>query len=289
MVECFAKKKFNPIFKDGGIPRLLYVSKAETKDTKLPRIMHVHENRLEILFIREGKGIHTIGGREYHTKKGDILIYNSGVIHDERANPEAEMSVYNCGVNNLKLEGLNENCLLPDDVSPVINSGEFYKDIEHLFEMIYFQISSGKDGAEEICNYLASSLIIIILKQVNKTADSEKNEEDILGQRIKNYIDAHYAEDLTLEYISETLNISLSYLSHAFKKSTGYSPIQYIMHRRIGEAQTLLINTGYSATEIAFLVGYNDSNYFNTTFTKIVGMSPIKYRKYWVDKKIEEK
>ena len=61
------------------------------------------------------------------------------------------------------------------------------------------------------------------------------------------------------------------------------------MHRRIGEAQTLLINTGYSATEIAFLVGYNDSNYFNTIFTKIVGMSPIKYRKYWVDKKIKEK
>ena len=60
-------------------PKLLYVSKAETKDTKLPRVMHVHENRLEILFIRDGRGIHTIGGKKYHTKKGDILIITAGL------------------------------------------------------------------------------------------------------------------------------------------------------------------------------------------------------------------
>lgn len=283
MVQSFVKKEFTPTFENGRIPKLLYVCKAEADHTKLPCVMHVHKDRLEILYIRHGRGIHTIGGRQYHTKQGDILIYNSGVIHDERTNPDAEMSVYSCGVSNLKLEGMRENCLLPDGASPVLHSNAFSQDIEHLFRMMYTQICSENTGAEEICHHLLQALIVMLIKQIDRRIDTEESKEVILGERIKKYIDDHYSEAHTLESISEALNISLSYLCHIFKETTGYAPIQYIMRRRIGEAQSLLINTQYSATEISSMVGYDNSNYFNTIFTRIVGMSPIKYRKCWVD------
>jgi AraC-like DNA-binding protein len=123
----------------------------------------------------------------------------------------------------------------------------------------------------------------LLLKQIDRSKDSEEIKEPILGERIKKYIDEHFSEAHTLEKISEDFNISLSYLCHSFKEATGYAPMQYIMRRRIGEAQSLLINTQYNSTEIASLVGYDNSNYFNTIFTRIVGMSPIKYRKCWVD------
>lgn len=283
MVQCYVKKKFKSTFKVDKLPKLLYVCKAEADHTKLPCVMHMHEDRLEILFIRKGRGIHTIGGRQYNTQKGDILIYNSGVIHDERANPDAEMSVFSCAVSNLKLQNLRENSLLPEDASPILRSGPLAGDIENLFRMMHSQIFSGNTGAEEICHYLLLSLITLILKQIDRNIDVEEDEDDLAVKYIKKYIDEHYSEELTLEGISEILNVSPSYLCHIFKETTGYAPIQYIMRRRVGEAQSLLISTQYSSTEIASMVGYDNSNYFNTIFTRIVGMSPIKYRKYWVD------
>ena len=284
-MQCYIKKSFSPSFEKDKIPKLLYVCKAETDLTRLPCVMHMHEDYLEILFIKHGKGIHTIGGEQYKTQAGDILIYNSGVLHDERTNPDAEMIVYNCAVSNLKLEGLRENCLLPDGVSPVLHTGELREEIEKLFSIMYSQVYSQNIGSEEISNQLLYALIVIILKQINSYKKSEENEEYILWQRIKKYIDEHYFEDLTLESISKELNISVSYMCHVFKKTTGYAPIQYIMNRRIGKAQSLLIGTQYSATEIASMVGYDNPNYFNTIFKKTVGISPIKFRKRWVDER----
>ena len=48
-------------------------------------------------------------------------------------------------------------------------------------------------------------------------------------------------------------------------------------------AQTLLISTDHSATRIATMVGYDNSNYFNSLFTRIVGTTPIQYRKKYLE------
>ena len=50
----------------------------------MPRAMHVHENLVEVLLVYEGSGIYTIDNNKYIAKKGDIIFYNSGVVHDER-------------------------------------------------------------------------------------------------------------------------------------------------------------------------------------------------------------
>lgn len=168
MVQIFVEKEFTPTFENGNLPQLLYVCKAEADYIKLPGVMHMHEDHLEILFIKSGRGIHTIGGQQYNTKQGDILIYNSGVIHDKPTNPDTKMSVYSCCVGNLKLKGMRENCLLPEGLSPVLRSSVFSKDIEDLFYMMYTQAYSGNTKAEEICHHLLLSLLIILIKQFPK-------------------------------------------------------------------------------------------------------------------------
>ena len=67
------------------------------------------------------------------------------------------------------------------------------------------------------------------------------------------------------------------------KDISGYSPIQYVIRRRIGLAQTWLISSDLSATQIATMVGYDNTNYFNTLFKRMVGVSPIRYRKQYLD------
>ena len=82
--------------------------------------------------------------------------------------------------------------------------------------------------------------------------------------------------------MGEALHISPYYLSHVFKQMSGYSPVQYLLRRRIGEAQTLLITTDLPITTIAGMVGYDTQSYFNLQFTKNVGMPPKKFRQNYI-------
>lgn len=59
--------------------------------------------------------------------------------------------------------------------------------------------------------------------------------------------------------------------------------MQYVIKRRIGGAQSLLINTALPITEIALMVGYKNPIHFHSAFSKIVGTTPGGYQKYWID------
>lgn len=258
---------------------LMYLCAADPGYTRMPRAMHRHEDRVEIVFIREGSGIHIIGERPYHTRKGDLLIYNSGVLHDESADPGANMSVYCCAFKNLKLSGLPANTLTEPRTPVVLASGDFHAEFDNLLGMLYRQIKAPHQYAGEFCNQLLQSLIVLVLSLIrDNEAETESRGFD-LGEQIRHYIDDHYQDDIDLKSISDELRLSPYYLAHRFKDSVGCSPRQYLIRRRIGEAQSLLINTELSVTEIATRVGYDNSNYFQTAFKKVVGITPNSYRK----------
>ena len=96
---------------------------------------------------------------------------------------------------------------------------------------------------------------------------------------VRSRLDTSYEENITLADLAKEFHISTFHLAHAFKAACGYAPLQYITRRRIGEAQSLLIDTSLPITEIAIRTGYNSSSYFNKAFHKITGMSPRDYRK----------
>ncbi|RBW68541.1 helix-turn-helix domain-containing protein [Bacillus taeanensis] len=284
MTQYFVEKDLKPSFENGLIPKLLYICNVDDTYTRLPRTMHMHDDVMEIIFIKEGNGLHMIGDRHYKTRKGDILIYNTGVLHDEYANTDTKMSVFCCGVTDVKLTGLPRNHLVSKEHSYVLHSGEYARDIESLLEIMYSQISEEKHGAEEMCSYLIRALITLILQIPQENFMLSESEESVLSSNIKSYIDEYYLEDLTLDCLSKRFHISSYHLVHVFKRSTGFSPIQYIIRRRIGEAQSLLINTNDSITKIAGRVGYDNISYFTTLFSKTVGMPPKKYRQLWTEK-----
>ena len=73
-------------------------------------------------------------------------------------------------------------------------------------------------------------------------------------------------------------------LKHADKielHTTNYAPLQYLRRWRIGKAQTLLIDTDLSLTEVASRVGFDDPNYFSRVFRQVIGMPPGTFRRTW--------
>ena len=128
--------------------------------------------------------------------------------------------------------------------------------------------------------------MVVIASQLDtfpQAMAAETREEEFIS-RILDYLNEHFAEELNLEKIAEDMHCSATYVSHGLKKATGMTPINYIIRRRIGLAQTMLISTDLTATQIATMVGYDNTNYFSTLFTKTVGMTPIRYRNMYLEK-----
>jgi AraC-like DNA-binding protein len=96
---------------------------------------------------------------------------------------------------------------------------------------------------------------------------------------ITTYIHNNYTEDLSLNSIADQFYVSNYYLSHQFKKVTGFTLTEYIQLTRIRNAQSLLISTNKPITDIAFLSGFSSFSQFNRVFNNFVGTSPSKFRK----------
>lgn len=92
------------------------------------------------------------------------------------------------------------------------------------------------------------------------------------------YIEDHYAEQITLETVASFVNLSPAYLSGLFKKEVGASFSDYLTICRMNTAKTLLRHSSLTVTEISERIGYNDSKYFSKVFNKAFGISPQKYR-----------
>ena len=96
--------------------------------------------------------------------------------------------------------------------------------------------------------------------------------------QIRNYIDAHYMENLRVRQIAEALHYSAAYLTTLFRKETGLTINEALTERRMKAAAELLRTTDLHIYEIADRVGYSDVKYFTNLFKKAYSMMPSEYR-----------
>lgn len=99
----------------------------------------------------------------------------------------------------------------------------------------------------------------------------------LVGEALE-YVNVHMTEDISVQDIADTLNVSRYYLSHAFKKSTGYGLWNYVISKRLVYSQKLLAE-GASVTEACYESGFKDYAHFIKSFTKTFGCSPKQYGK----------
>ena len=93
------------------------------------------------------------------------------------------------------------------------------------------------------------------------------------------YVQQHYKQDISLPQAAKALYISESYISKLCRRKLCASFAEYVAQVRIRHAESLLRQaSGYTVTQVAQMVGFNDYRYFCTTFKKLVGITPKKYQ-----------
>lgn len=108
-------------------------------------------------------------------------------------------------------------------------------------------------------------------------ADVTPDEDDPILQ-IGAFIERHYAEELSLQGMSERFYLSREYISRRFKQQYGVNLSDYLLSIRMLEAKRLLETSRQRIYEVAQAVGFSDDKYFRKVFKKQIGITPNEYR-----------
>lgn len=278
----YSLSTLNEVFENGYFPTLVYSAKQEYGQQRHDRPMHKHDSLCELLLCYRGFGTYKVGRNSYIIQQGDVIFGNVGELHEVVSDYDTEIGTYCFGIQNVYFRGLPLNFLIPADSSHVRAAGSMFPLFESLCEQIDL-LYVGNTQERLTAQLMLGVLVLLAGRLPDEAYRRNTASHSQLAFRAKEYIDSHYTEDITLESIANEMGCSIPYLSNVFKEASGYSPIQYVIRRRIGLAQTWLISSDLSATQIATMVGYDNTNYFNTLFKRIVGVSPIRYRKQYLE------
>ena len=119
---------------------------------------------------------------------------------------------------------------------------------------------------------------------LQRTETEEKDEKQeviknqVLAEHIREYIEAHYMEDICLQDAAEQLHYSDAYFCRFFKQNFDKNFIVYLSELRVEKAKELLSDVTINIKEIGQRVGYRDSSYFTKVFKRVTGMTPSEYR-----------
>ena len=147
------------------------------------------------------------------------------------------------------------------------------------------EIRKLSDGVRQTLEQLRTTdeMIRAVQETIVKLADLVDNPptvlEDARIQRAKDFIEEKYAEPMTLDEVARAACVSPSYFRKIFKEATDTTFSAYLNRTRIEKACELLRDPERTVTDVAFSVGFSDSNYFSTVFKKHTGESPREYRK----------
>jgi AraC family L-rhamnose operon transcriptional activator RhaR/AraC family L-rhamnose operon regulatory protein RhaS len=93
------------------------------------------------------------------------------------------------------------------------------------------------------------------------------------------HLEANFQEPIDLDQLAGFAHMSKRNFMRSFQAAMGNSPIAYLVQLRVNRGASLLRRTELSITDIAYQVGFSDSNYFARQFNKLLGVSPRQYRK----------
>ena len=264
-------------------PKLLYVTKITEGDHLYGRGPHSHPNLVEWIYVLSGSAEYEIANTRYSVAAGDLLMYNSNVVHHEFLKAKNH-SILCVAATNIYQPNLEPNCILAPGVPPIIHLTESRKTVQALMEALWDSANSALPHANITCHSLFLSLINLsldIISQTNKKSASEPLSHSTLGHKIRTYIDTQPIATLTVSSVAQEFQISETYCTRVFRQSFGCSLVNYLIQRKIGEAQTLLLTTDLSIKEIGQRVGYHNQSYFSKVFYQVVGVTPLRYQKMY--------
>ena len=250
---------------------------------------HSHPG-MEFIYVHGGEGLAIIDQNIYPFKPGSLMYFQPFQLHRVKAEiPSSELyirskllfepSVVEPYMGQftilqrffLYLRQRNLDC----QVIQVSNPSRFDS---------FFHLYGDRD--QELVHTESFALFFMLFLNTVKdqwTAKGQAEREVQLrhicyAEHVMQWIEAHYRDEFTLAALVKELHLSSFHISHLFRKATGSTITEYLIHRRLREACLLLRTTSLPLQEICNGIGINNVSYFCQLFKKSLGETPAQYR-----------
>lgn len=258
---------------------LLYETQGKSSLTlvikdSLSCLPHLH-SRIEAGIITDGSTLITVHGKNYTVNAGEAFFVPPNTVH----------SYTDAG-------GIRALLLIcpPEDIAHLFGEGASYSVSSHIARpqdpkmiessFLRAQELSGKSSDTALQGARAyAAAIIAELLLLCEASDGEKGKDLSAAQKILDFCDKSYKQNLNLDILSRELGYSKYYISRVFSGDIKSSFTDYLRGLRIHAAKRLLRSTNMSVTDIAYEVGYTCVRTFNRHFSQVTGLSPTEYAK----------
>ncbi len=246
-----------------------------------PRQEDHYHNYFEIFFLLSGKCRFLLNDRVSYLERGDFVLITPGSLH------HALYDLAPCEILTLYFKRTHIAHGLPaeDAESPRSFLGSIPTLYQERFTLLLNRMLSEGTVNDEYTEHFMECYLHELLLMLMRYSVMNEEEPELLNARdadiltATKYIYRNYKKPLTLAEVSAEAALSPTYFSKKFKQTTGMGFKEYLNFVRLRHAQTALLTTDSSITDIALENGFNDSNYFKDLFKKVYGKSPREYRK----------
>ncbi|HWT74514.1 MAG TPA: AraC family transcriptional regulator [Mobilitalea sp.] len=258
--------------------------------------LHNHTDFYELTIILSGSAVHIVNNEKYIIRKGDVFVVGRDLIHgfEKPSNfkicnimykPEIILNTTHdiqesAGFHALfVLEPyLSRDFQFTNHLQLTVST---FETANQLISALVQEYQSQNIGRTTILYSLFWNLVVLLARAYqieNQPKDSLLNIAVPLA-----YINKNYCNPITVEDLASQAYMSVRNFSRVFHKAYGISPINYVIQLRIQHAYDLLQNPDISISEIAYLCGFQDSNYFTRQFKHASGFTPREYRDFLLE------
>lgn len=238
---------------------------------------HNH-NFYEIFYLLSGQCHYLLNESVYRLEKGDLVFIAPGALHHSIYKEGENCEI--CMVYFKKEHLLLEHLSLPQSFMGSVPA-LYQEPFTGLLSRMLSESARIDEYSESfITAYLQEILLMLMRHSVMaEQAPGLLNARDADILLATKYIYKNFKKHLSLDEVSAVASLSPTYFSKKFKQTTGMGFKEYLNFVRLKHAQTALLTTDHSITDIALEYGFNDSNYFKDLFKKVYGKSPREFRR----------
>jgi AraC family L-rhamnose operon transcriptional activator RhaR/AraC family L-rhamnose operon regulatory protein RhaS len=263
----------------------------ERREPQQPFPRHRHEFS-EIVVVTGGKGLHMVGRESWPLAAGDVFVIGGPRTHEYRELENLSLINILFRPEKLRLD-LADLAQLPGyhalfALEPVWRRRHQLKSRLRLTPRDLGGVLALVDDLDEELKtrapgfgFLGTALFMQIVGYLSRCYGRSQNPDSRNLLRIAEsitHLEAHTDRPVHLDQLAKLARMSKRSFLRAFRAATGVTPIAYWIQLRINQAAALLRSGSDPITEIAFRVGFTDSNYFTRQFRKLTGLSPRRYR-----------
>lgn len=144
-----------------------------------------------------------------------------------------------------------------------------------------FELASSDDYIRDMrINSCLNALLVLLMQESwNPMEQTGRKRQNL--QPIRDYLDGHFTEKISLDALAEQFFISKFYLTRVFKEQFGVSISTYLLNKRITKAKQLLRFSDQKLEDIGYQCGLGAPHYFSRVFKQVEGITPSEFREKW--------